>query len=132
MANVHAPGCPAFRAEYGVCSCGAQRRSGHSRLVGQPLDDDGAIKLSVQDESRESFQKPWVEHAAGLELARKLVAAEQREREMALGFLALWESAGVQDADNWLYILKNRAHVITDDDDCREAQDNTPSLGPFK
>lgn len=59
--------------------------------------------------------------------------ATTEERAMARGFIALWESLGVQDADDWLYALRNRAELLIslDDDDSREAQDNTPSLGPF-
>lgn len=59
--------------------------------------------------------------------------ATAEERAMARGFVALWESVGVQDADDWLYALRNRAELLAtlDEDDCREAQDDTPSLGPF-
>lgn len=42
-----------------------------------------------------------------------LEAAEQRERAMARGFMALWDSEGVQDADDWLYDLLARARVLT-------------------
>lgn len=59
--------------------------------------------------------------------------ATAEERAMARGFVTLWESVGVEDADDWLYTLRNRAELLAslDDGDCREAQDNTPSLGPF-
>lgn len=60
--------------------------------------------------------------------------ATAEERAMARGFRALWDGINVQDADDWLYALRNRAELLAslDEDDSREAQDNTPSLGPFK
>lgn len=34
------------------------------------------------------------------------------EREMARGFISLWDSIDVQDADDWLYVLRNRAELL--------------------
>lgn len=59
--------------------------------------------------------------------------ATAEERAMARGFVALWDSVGPQDTDDWLYTLRNRAELLAslDENDSREAQDSTPSLGPF-
>ena len=52
---------------------------------------------------------------------------------MARGFVALWDDMQPQDADEWLYVLLNRARLLVslDEEDSREAQDNMPSKGPF-
>jgi hypothetical protein len=65
-------------------------------------------------------------------MAKDYRQATDEERAMARGFIELWKLAGVQDADDWLYVLRNRAELLAslDEDDGREAQDNTPSIGP--
>jgi len=59
--------------------------------------------------------------------------ATVEERAMARGFVALWDDMQPQDADEWLYVLLNRARLLVslDEEDSREAQDNMPSKGPF-
>jgi hypothetical protein len=56
-------------------------------------------------------------------LARNYQQATAEERAMARGFVTLWESVGVQDAEDWLYTLRNRAELLAslDEDDCRDA-----------
>lgn len=37
----------------------------------------------------------------------------EEERAMARGFISLWDSMDVQDADDWMYRLRNRAELLT-------------------
>lgn len=38
--------------------------------------------------------------------------ATANEVAMARGFIALWEAAGIQDADEWLCVLRSRAELV--------------------
>jgi hypothetical protein len=62
MSIHHAPGCPAFRAKYGVCSCGAYERAG----AGAMSDDDGDIAAwaAWQKQGKPGPHGPGCSHAA--------------------------------------------------------------------
>lgn len=55
--------------------------------------------------------------------------ATTEERAMARGFVTLWQSVGVQDAEDWLYALRNRAELLAtlDEDDSSAAAGETPT-----
>lgn len=68
---------------------------------------EAALSASVGDSPRDSSDRK----------------STPEERAMARGFITLWETAGIQDADDWLYVLRNRAELLAADSRATDRRD---------